>query len=145
MKKVYFIIFSLLFLNVLAKAENERPEVSALVEAYEGTKSEKVWITRIGPKHAHEVILQITGIDHELNGKIIKCAIERKDKEKRFITTIDNQRFVIMTLHDATTGYLYLPQEPDDIKIHYSQSLSAEGDSEAFLTNYLQQMENKNP
>lgn len=142
MKTLLLILSVFLSVNVSALAA-ERPEIGPMVDAFAGPKNEEVWIARIGPKSADEVIMQITGIDHEWNGKIFKCSVETTTNDKRYVTMLDKQRYVLLILRGETSGELYLPREKSAVRVYYSKELSRQGNPEAFLTDYLEQSKQK--
>ena len=119
-------------------ADTPRPEIAKEVKAYEGPEGLKVWALRIGPRSAKEMIVQLGGIDHELDMRIIKVAVEEGTQGQRYVMPLNGQRFVLLNLQNGV-GELYLPGETHPKPIHYSESLSAQGNAEHFLTDYLNQ------
>lgn len=116
-----------------------RPDVASNVVAYDGQQGVKVWTLRIGPKSENEALVQVEGVDNDWNLKIQKMKVEKTDQDTRYTTTVNGKKFVAMIINSRCCGELYLPNDPQNIDIVYSEELSKEGDAQAFLTNYINQ------
>ncbi len=143
MLKRFLILFTTVLLvqtGVTQAAEEKRPEVGRYVKAYSGAENLKVWTTRIGPESNHEALLQIGGIDHAWDMKIMKVKIEPAGKSDRYIAQVDGKPFTALILTNESAE-LYLPNAKRVYSVGYSKELSEQGNSERFLTDYLQQGE----
>ncbi|AVE04276.1 hypothetical protein JBE38_24245 [Pseudomonas sp. ICBG1301] len=120
----------------LAHADN-RPEVAEKVLAYAGAGGVKVWTLRIGARSDNQALVQVEGVDHDWNLKIQKMTVEKTAKDTRYSTRVDGQKFVVLVLQQSW-GELYLPGEAQALSIGYDESLSSQGNAQAFLTDYLQ-------
>ncbi|KAB0570228.1 hypothetical protein C9383_24270 [Pseudomonas palleroniana] len=120
----------------LAHADN-RPEVAEKVLAYAGAGGVKVWTLRIGARSDNQALVQVDGVDHDWNLKIQKMTVEKTAKDTRYSTRVDGQKFVVLVLQQSW-GELYLPGEAQALSIGYDESLSSQGNAQAFLTDYLQ-------
>ncbi len=127
---------SLAVLAGFAQAE-DRPEVADKVVAYAGEQGIKVWTLRIGARSEHQALVQLEGVDHDWDMKIQKMAVEKTDKDTRYVTTVDGKRFVALILRNGW-GDLTLPGESQSVNVAYDEYLSEQGNAQAFLTDYLQ-------
>lgn len=115
----------------------DRPEVADKVAAYSGEGGVKVWTLRIGSREENQALVQLEGADHDWNLKIQKMAVEKTNKDTRYYTTVDGQKFVVLILQNGW-GELYLPGEKRELTVNYDGVLSSQGNAQAFLTDYLQ-------
>lgn len=115
----------------------DRPEVADKVVAYAGEQNIKVWTLRIGARSEHQALVQLEGVDHDWDMKIQKMAVEKTDKDTRYVTTVDGKRFVALIVRNGW-GELTLPGESQTINVSYDGYLSEQGNAQAFLTDYLQ-------
>lgn len=132
-------VAALALVGAMAQAE-ERPSVAEKVVAYAGEQGVKVWTLRIGERSANEALVQVEGVDHDWNMRIQKMNVEKTDKLTRYYTTVDGQKFAALVIQGSdswSASELYLPGEAQALKIGYSQSLSEQGNAQAFLTDYL--------
>lgn len=125
-----------------AYAETPRPPIANVVKAYQGTEGAQVWTLRIGEPAESQSLVQITGIDHDWDSKIQKMNVEKLSNSTRYWLNVNDKKFVVLVLNQGY-GELYLPGEAQPVQIGYSKSLSEQGNAEIFLTDYLQQSENK--
>lgn len=121
------------------QAAPSRPEVGPQVQAYTGAEGVKVWLARVGPRTADEALVQIGGIDHDWNMTIQKMARQEVNGQQRYSVSLGGRKFVALILHGEGRGALYLPGSSRERPVWYSEELSAQGNPEAFLTDYLKQ------
>lgn len=137
--KSFFLAFTtLLFLSFftqLSYAES-RPPVADRVIGYVGDLGVKVWTLRIGDRKAQEALVQIEDADHDWNLVIQKMKITRVNDALHYSVSQGNKRYVVLILKQ-NGGQLFLPNEPEPITLHYSESLSQSGDAQMFLNHYL--------
>lgn len=139
MMKKAVLMFCLFFgiASAVSAEDAVRPEVGSYVRAYTGLGA-KVWLTRIGPRTANQVIVQITGVDHDWDRKIQIMDMQWVKGEKRYLLKNGDQEFTVLVLRHAG-GQLYLPGDPEPYLIHYDEELSQQSDAQHFLTAYLHQ------
>lgn len=119
----------------LAQAE-ERPQVADKILAYTGPHGVKVWTLRIGERSANQALVQVEDADHDWNMRIQKMNVEQTDRDTRYFTQVDGQKFVVLLLQEGY-GELHLPGEAKLLKVGYDSNLSSYGDAQAFLNEYL--------
>ncbi|MCD9568622.1 hypothetical protein WIN67_13960 [Pseudomonas idahonensis] len=119
----------------LAQAE-ERPQVADKILAYTGPHGVKVWTLRIGERSANQALVQVEDADHDWNMRIQKMNVEQTDRDTRYFTQVDGQKFVVLLLQEGY-GELHLPGEAKPLKVGYDSNLSSYGDAQAFLNEYL--------
>ncbi|WP_437879892.1 hypothetical protein [Pseudomonas sp. LRF_L74] len=139
-RKMAAVLVAVLMLVAGLVHAEERPPVADRVIAYAGEQGVKVWTLRIGERSANQALVQIEGIDHDWNMRIQKMDVVKTDKVTRYYTTVDGQKFAALVIQGSdswSASELYLPGEAQALKIGYSDSLSEQGNAQAFLTDYL--------
>ncbi|CAK9885608.1 MAG: hypothetical protein XXXJIFNMEKO3_02014 [Candidatus Erwinia impunctatus] len=116
-----------------------RPEVAEYVKAWQGTEGIKVWTLRYGPRDKHQALVQITGADHDWDGKIQLMNIEDKGARKDYSVMVNGKKYVVLLIDKYNNGEVYLPGEKNEHKVFYSDDLSSQGNAQYFLTDYLNQ------
>lgn len=132
----------LLVLMVSASAiAAPRPEVSRYVKAYSGDEAIKVFITRIGPAEKGEVLIQLSNVDHPLDGVIQKARVENNERGRRYIVQRNGDDYILLNIEgNGGTLYLpYLPNNPRSWHVAYDASLSGQARAEHILTAWLAQ------
>lgn len=139
-KAILLVLFSSFMASapVLASDTPARPPIAKYVKAYVGAEGMKVWTLRVGERGQNQALVQVTGVDHDWDGRIQKMNIERQNKDTRYWLERKGKQFVALILQDGG-GQVYLPDEGHPHAIHYDEKLSAQGNAEHFLTDYLQQ------
>jgi len=127
-------------------AQEKRPEVSRYVKAYSGAENTIAWTTRIGPESNNEALLQFFGIDHPLDLKILKVSVEHIRGEYRYIIQKNDPQYpehTVLVLNNEGSGTVFLPKSSRSFSVRYDKSLSEQGNSERFLSDYLIQEQGK--
>lgn len=149
MKKCLLAIFTSLVIAVPVVAfsqnanvthQQTRPEVAENVKAYEGPEGVVVWTLRYGTPTEHKMLVQITDIDHPWNAKIQLMDVEDTGTRKYIYTRIDDKRFNVVFFNENGWGTLTLPGEKKSLPVFYNKEYSAEGNSQRFLTDYLESL-----
>ncbi|WP_421405448.1 hypothetical protein [Agrobacterium fabrum] len=122
----------------LASAEQPRPEVGKYVKAFETKDGVEVWTIRFGPISSGNALVQIRGLDHALDGKILLANTFLTDDAIRYQVELDGHPFILLTIRDGD-GDLFVPGLPWSKPIAFSASLSSDRNSEHMLTDYLEQ------
>jgi hypothetical protein len=124
--------------SVAAPSEAARPEVANAVKAYSGGEGLQVWTLRVGPRSANEFLVQLTGVDHPWEKHIFKTKAEPgSGGATKYV--IEGKDYVVLVLNDGGYGEAYLPPKDKALSVSYDDSLSSQGNPEAFLTDYLKQ------
>lgn len=116
-----------------------RPEVAEDVKAWQGEEGVEVWILRYGPRDQNKALVQIVNIDHPWNKRIHLMDVSKEEKKKSYSLNLNDRRFVALNMYSLESGELYLPDEKQPYRIHFSQGLSSAGNAQHFLTDYLNQ------
>lgn len=121
-----------------AHAEVKQPEMSRYTQAYSGNEGYQVWITRYGPKDKHESLVQITGIDHKLDGRIVRAREEYSGNGIGYFATIDGKNVELVKVegHRAVLNVTGAPWRSD---LCYDKALSADRPPLHMLTDYQDQ------
>ncbi|SHL22079.1 hypothetical protein [Phytopseudomonas punonensis] len=114
----------------------ERPEVAAKVVAFAGEQGIKVWTLRIGARSENQALVQLEGVDHDWDMRIQRMDVEKTSSDTRYSTQVDGKKFVVLLVRNGW-GELYLPGEAKPLMVGYDNSLSEQGNAQAFLTDYL--------
>lgn len=120
--------------------EAPRPEIAKYVKAYAGYEGTRVWVLRIGPREDNTAIIQIGGVDHPFDMKIILAQVEETTKDQRYSIENAGKKFVLLIVNDYG-GELYLPETSKTVSLRYDDNLSQSSNAEHFLTEYLNQSE----
>ncbi len=124
-----------LCLNSAASAA-PRPEVSPYLRAYSGGDGVVVWVVRVGPRQANEALIQVVGIDHELDRRIRRVRVEPTTAGERYVTIDSGLKVLVM----GQSGMEFIGPVPGGaIKVAYDRARTEQGDAEHFLTQYLEQ------
>jgi hypothetical protein len=148
------LIFTVLFSSAFLSKEIQAQELGKYIEQYEGRKGARTFrvkLLRIGEKENEEVLIQISGVDDPISGKIYKYKKEWQRSEKRFknyqyVTTQipDKERFA--TLH-SNTQYgqqvlkVYLMDDPSEAISIYPTDYQKNLDPLFMYDQYKRQME----
>jgi hypothetical protein len=129
---------AVLMVPMIAAAEAVRPVIGNKMEAYSGLQNVQVRILRVGERVDNRALVQITGIDHDWDGRIQKMNVEKTFKDVRYSVEVKGKRYVALILNSGI-GELYLPGENRQVNMFSNSALALEGNPEHFLTDYLQQ------
>lgn len=139
-------------LSVAALADR-RPEIGPYAYVYRGPEGVQVTLLRIGGKDLNEVLIQVTGVDHELDGAILKHKVTPKYGNRgntiEYVTPFKRTDWVTVAADDGGPGrkqlYLFLPgvwkyqgKPEQGHPLSYDLEASRALNREHFLTNYLE-------
>ena len=147
------IILSFILLHFNTSAQ----ELGKYIEQYEGqigAHTFTVKILRFGEKSNEEILLQVSGVDDPLDGKIYKYKKEWQSSEKRFnkykyVTTQVPGKERFSTFH-SDTSYgsqvfkIYLVDSPMDAIEIYPSSYQENLDPNFMYEQYIQQQKEEN-
>jgi hypothetical protein len=133
-----FILFFMLSFGLLSTSwANDRPEISRYIKAYSGGEGVVVWVLRVGPQASQEAIVQITGIDNKWDRRIQKMKMEPTQRGMKYVSAAEGKRYDVLVMEDSGVE-LYVPGIRKTM-VSYDKALSAQGNPEHFLTEYLAQ------
>lgn len=122
-------------------ADQERPEVGPYVYAYSGDFNSSVHIVRLGKREEAEALVLINGIDHELDGKVLKTIIQaRGENQRSYMLKNGDEVREIMRL-EGNSGRLFVssaPFGPTSYALSYNGDLSRSVEAQHILTRWLQ-------
>lgn len=134
-----FILFFMLTVGFMsASSATERPEVARYVKAYSGGEGIVVRTLRLGPQANQEALVQITGIDHQWDGRIQKTKIEPTQRGVKYVVFTDGMRYEVLVMDDAGTE-LNAPGIARRTTVTYDKALSVQTEPQHLLTEYLEQ------
>ncbi|TFW25024.1 hypothetical protein E4L96_05700 [Massilia arenosa] len=136
MRKQFVLLIIGLALATQATAERGRPEVARYVKAYQGADGVEVFITRIGPPNAREVLVQINGVDHPLDQRVLKARGDAVPAGTQYVATVDGKPLPLLILGPAGGAELVAPVRTP---LQYDKNLSRQSQPEHMLTDYLEQ------
>uniref|UniRef100_A0A060SYI3 ARAD1C01430p n=1 Tax=Blastobotrys adeninivorans TaxID=409370 RepID=A0A060SYI3_BLAAD len=117
-----------------------RPEVAESVKVWQGPQGVKIKTLRYGSRGDKQALVQITGADHNWDGKILLANVEHKGARNDYSVEVDGKEFVVLILYQQhNRGELYLPGESGHRYISYSHDLSTQDNAQSFLAEYLKQ------
>lgn len=120
-------------------AEEKRPDMSRYRTAYSGGEGYRVWLSRFGPKENQEVLVQINGIDHKLDGRVIRAKMvpSAGGGDVKYTATVDGQPFDLLAVQ-GTKANLRVTGAPWASELCYDKSLADERPPQHLLTSYLE-------
>lgn len=136
---IFIALFTTLFICNISLA-GDRPEVSKYAHSYTSdwkTYSVVVTAVRIGPKKNNEYIVKLSGIEHELDGKIFKYKKEAAGTGYNLVRNKENFFAMRKRWNEYEDYEIYL--DNDTIKLSANSSVSKTVNTKHFLTEYLTQ------
>lgn len=107
-----------------------------------GTRSHSARVLRVGPLANKEALVQINGIDHPWDGQIHRLKIEPMQNGMKYVSVSGGKRFDVLQRSEsagAPAFELAVPGLPGRTELVYDRELSAEGNAQHFLSQYLEQ------
>lgn len=138
LRLIAFMLATSLMVPMIASAEAVRPVIGNKIEAYSGLQNVQVRILRAGERLDNRALVQISGIDHDWDGRIQKMNVEKTIKDVRYSIEVKGKRYLALIMNTGI-GELHLPGESQPVSIFPNSGLALEGIPEHFLTAYLQQ------
>ncbi len=139
------ILMSIHFVNAQDKAE--RPEMGMVCRTYKG---DGIYVTtaRIGPEKNNEVLIGITGVDHQWNGKIFKARVVKNNANFDYVIKVDDKDYHIFIYRENWNGgySVYLKDYGSgkiEQRVAYDEWESNSCKPEYLLTEYLEQQQKK--
>lgn len=107
MRKLFLLFVLAISLISNSQAEERRQEMSRYTMAYSGGEAYRVWIARFGPKESQEALVQISGIDHKLDGRVIRAKLVSGvgGSSVKYTATVDGQAYELLSV-DGTKAVL---------------------------------------
>jgi len=138
MRKLFLLFVLAVGLMSTSQAEEKRPEMSRYTMAYSGGEGYRVWIARFGPKESQEALVQISGIDHKLDGRVIraKLILSVGGGGVKYTATVDGQAYELLSV-DGTKAVLRITGAPWSSDLCYDKSLVEDRPPQHLLTDYL--------
>ena len=141
---------SFVWLAAFSASAAPAPKLSRYAWVYEGAEGVKVIVVRVGDRSEGTVLMQIDGVDHPLDGKIILHKVTKKHGNKRAIEYSMpglKKPWVTLVANGHIPGrrqfFLFLPDEatyrgtPEHGRaLVYNKASSAAIDPRAFLQAY---------
>ena len=122
--------------QVLAGAGKQ--EIGRYVRAYEGDEGIVVWIMRFGAPAAQTALVQVNGIDHELDHRILKTKIVPQQVGSKYFYEVGGKQYELLLAGES--GYeLRVPGSPRHMLLRYDKELSKAGRPEQFLAEFQEQ------
>lgn len=126
--------------NTSDSSKNTRPEVSKYAQSFSATWNAyplQVTILRIGPRESNEAIIRVSGIDHELDGMILKY--QKDDTGTGFNYVRNEESFLALRKHSDSHEDYEIYIDNDTVKLNVDTKTSKEINTQHFLTEYQQQ------
>jgi len=148
------LIFLMLFASQFFSTEIHAQELGKYIEQYEGRKEARnfsIKLLRIGEKENEEMLIQISGVDDALDGKIYKYKKEWQRSEKRFkdykyVTTqiLEKENYALFhsnTQYGSQVLKVYLMDNPSRAISVYPSDYQRNLDPLFMYDQYKRQME----
>jgi hypothetical protein len=134
------LLLSVLVVGLVANlhAEERRPEMARYTMAYSGGEGYRVWIARFGSKENQEALVQISGIDHKLDGRVIRAKVVPSvgGGSVKYTTTLDGQSYELLSV-EGTKAVLRVTGAPWSSDLYYDKSLVDDRPPQHLLTDYV--------
>ena len=115
-----------------------KPEIGRYVRAYEGDEGIVVWIMRYGAPAAQTALVQVNGIDHELDHRILKTKIVPQQVGSKYFYEAGGKQYELLRVRES--GYeLQVPGSPRVSPLRYDKELSKAGRPDQFLVEFQEQ------
>ncbi|WP_374360321.1 hypothetical protein [Pseudoduganella danionis] len=139
MRKLLLLFLLVSGLIPLAYAEGKRPEVARYTMAFSGEQGYRVWITRFGAKENHEALVQITGIDHKLDGRVLRAkeVAQTGGNGVNYIATVDGKTYDLLAVQRGKAELLMTGMAWTS-ELRYDRALADQRPPEHLLTDYLE-------
>ena len=139
MRKLLLLLMLAVGLISNLHAEEKLSEMSRYTMAYSGGEGYRVWFARFGPKENQEVLVLINGIDHKLDGRVIRAkeVWSANGGEMKYTATVDGQPYELLTVQ-GTKANLRVTGAPWASELCYDKSLVDERPPQHLLTSYLE-------
>ena len=133
-----------LALMTSSHAEDKLPEMSPYTTAYSGGEGYRVWIARIGPKANQEALVQISGIDHKFDGRVLRAKLvsSANGANVKYTATVDGQSYELLTV-EGTRATLRITGAPWSSDLSYDKTLVNDRAPQHLLTDYLENSQAK--
>ncbi len=132
---------ALLVTGMNVQADQERPEVGRYVQAYSGDFNSSVFVVRLGAADQAEALVLISGIDSDLDGKVLKTSIQVRDENRRSLMVREGDENRELIRLEGTGGHLFVstaPLGPTHYALSYDGKLSQGAEAQHILTRWLQ-------
>jgi hypothetical protein len=125
------------FLAGTASAEDLK--LSKYPKVYKGEEGVEVTVAQVMPEDKNLALIKVTGIDHDIDGKVFLHQIQVQGRAQAYVITVDGTERTRMRADD---GYwykqyeLYLPNSIKAVSVWYDEKLSKKADAAALLKAY---------
>lgn len=139
MRKLFALLVLTASLTPSVHAQERRPEVARYTMAYSGGEGYQIWVTRLGAKENQEALVQISGIDHKLDGRVLraKATPGGNGSSVKYTASVDGQSYELLSV-EGTKAVLRITGAPWSSDLCYDKSLVTERPPQHLLTDYLE-------
>lgn len=138
MRKILLCLLLWIGLFSGASAEQPRPEMARYTKAYSGGDGYQVLIARFGPKVNNEALIQIVGIDHALDGKVIRAKVASAGGGLKYTAIIDGKPLDVLYVQ-GESAELRLTGQPWTSTLSFDRELVSSQPPQHLLTAFLEQ------
>lgn len=144
MRKLLLLLVLTANLTPSLHAQERRPEVARYTMAYSGGEGYQVWITRLGAKENQEALVQINGIDHKLDGRVIRAKASRNSTGSavKYTASVDGQPYDLLSV-EGSKAVLLLTGASWSSDLCYDKTIVTERPPQHLLTDYLELAQTK--
>jgi hypothetical protein len=137
MRKLILLLLLAVGLLSNLQAEEKVPEMSRYTSAYSGGEGYRVWVARFGPREQQEALVQIEGIDHKLDGRVLRAKAMPSAGGVKYTAIVDGQSYELLSV-DGKNAELRLTGAPWSSTLCYDKSLVDDRPPQHLLTGYLE-------
>lgn len=138
MRRTMLLLTLALAIMPASHAQQQRTEMGRYTSAFSSASGQQVWVTRYGPKEQQEALVQIVGIDHPLDGKVLRANMQPGDQDRmtKYFTTVNGAKIEVLRLR-GERGTLLLTGVPFTTDLSYDKTLVSERPPQHMLTDFL--------
>lgn len=138
MRKFFMLFVLTIGLMSTSSAAENRPEMSRYTTAYSGGEGFRVWVARFGPKENQEALVQISGIDHKFDGRVIRAKVipGLGGNSVKYVATVDGQAYELLHAQ-AGKAQLLVTGTAWPSELCFDKSLVDDRPPQHLLTDYL--------
>jgi hypothetical protein len=111
MRKLILLLLLAVGLLSNLQAEEKVPEMPRYTSAYSGGEGYRVWVARFGPREQQEALVQIEGIDHKLDGRVLRAKAMPSAGGVKYTAMVDGQSYELLYV-DGKNAELRLTGAP---------------------------------
>lgn len=121
-----------------ASAGGRAPEIGRYVKVYSGGEGVTVHVLRYGPEPEGQALVQVSGIDHPIDRRILLAKVEPTQRGSRYLASMGGRSYRLLEVSDGVTELLVTGGHAP-VSLRYDKKLSDQEIPAHFLTAFQEQ------